>query len=68
MMCFTPCAACIFQGDDDQSDRAEKRVAVRAVLLCMCCCFLHGFIIHACCRSVLALLKIGLGLRVVYSL
>ena len=66
-MCFTPCAACIFQGDDDQSDRAEKRVAVRAVLLCMCC-FLHGFIIHACCRSALALLKIGLGLRVVYSL
>ena len=67
-MCFTPCAACIFQGDDDQSDRAEKGLLF--VQFCCACgvVFLHGFIIHACCRSALALLKIGLGLRVVYSL
>ena len=47
-MCFTPCAACIFQGDDDQSDRAEKSVAVRAILVCMWCCCLHGFSMDPC--------------------
>ena len=67
---FHPCAACSFQGDDDQSDRAEKK----------CCCssnfgvhvvllfarLQHGSMLD--CRSFLALLKNCFGLRVVCSL